>query len=102
MGNASKRRVVMAKLVAARWIEDRARPEHHLRVYYGPREIKNMPNLFRSFRDGKLKMGSIEPIPDLGIREEFDHVALWSTNKIALKHLAEWLEARGCETSGLW
>ena len=98
----SERRVVMAKLVAARWLEARARPEHRVKVFYGPREIKNASNLLRSFRDGKLKIGSIDPILDLGIREEFDHMVLWSSDKDALMRLAGWFEARGCETSGIW
>ena len=102
MAKASERRVVMAKLVAARWLENHARPEHHLTVYYGPREIRGLPGLLRSFRDAKLKVGSIDPIPDLGIREEFDHIVLWSSDKVALQQLATWFEERECETTGLW
>jgi hypothetical protein len=99
---ASESRVVMAKIVAGRWLDARTRDEHRLKVYYGPREIKNLPGLLRSFRDEKLKIGSIDPIPDLGIQEEFDSITIWSTDRVGLVHLREWFEERGCETSGIW
>ena len=99
---ASERRVVMAKMVAARWLEVNAHAEHRMKVYYGPREIKNLPGLLRSFRDAKLKIGSIEPIADLGMREEFDHIVLWSSKRAGLIQLREWFEERGCETTGIW
>jgi len=98
----SESRVVMAKVVAERWLNARTRDEHRLTVYYGPKEIKNLPGLLRSFRDAKLKIGSIDPIPDLGIQEEFDSITIWSSDRVGLVHLREWVEERGCETSGIW
>jgi hypothetical protein len=98
----SRRRVVLAKEVARRWIQSCLRPEYQLKVYYGAREIRKLPDLLRSFRDGKLKIGSVEPIPDLGIREEFDHVVAWSRHKEGLIKLRDWCEERGCETTGIW
>jgi len=95
-------RVVMAKLIAARWLESMVHPEYRMAVYYGPRDIKNLPNLLRSFRDGKLKVGSVDPIPDLGIREEFDHLVIWSSEREGLLKLQGWFEERECETSGIW
>jgi len=103
MGNkASERRVVMAKVVASRWLAARAHPEFRLKVYYGAREIKNATGLLRSFRDAKIKIGSVNPIPDLGIREEFDHFVIWSSDRSGLVQLREWFEERGCETTGIW
>jgi hypothetical protein len=103
MGNkASERRVVMAKMVAARWLAAHSHPEYRLKVFYGPKEIKNLPGLLRSFRDSKLRIGSVEPIPDLGIREEFDHFIIWSSNREGLIKLRQWFEERGCETTGIW
>jgi hypothetical protein len=65
----SERRVVMARNVAARWLVARAQPLHWLRVYYGARDIKNLPGLMRSFRDERVRLGSMPPIHDLVIRE---------------------------------
>lgn len=95
-------RVVMAKNVASRWLESRAHSMHYLRVLYGAREIKNLPGLLRSFRDERVRLGSCNPIPDLGIREEFDHSVIWSSDREGLVALSKWLEDRGCETSGIW
>ena len=92
----------MAKLVAKRWLKARAKAEFRLKVYAGAKEIRGLPNLLRSFRDGKLKIGSVEPIRDLGIQEEFDHFTIWSSDRGGLVALKEWFETRGCETSGVW
>lgn len=102
MDKPSERRVVMAHNVAARWLSARATPVHWLTVYYGPREIKNLPGLMRSFRDERVRLGSMQPIPDLGVREEFDHFVVWSSDRGGLIALSHWLETRGLETSGIW
>jgi len=99
---ASERRIVMAKSVAQRWLEARVRPEYRMKVYYGANEIRGLPALVRSFRDGKIKIGSIEPIRDLGVKEEFDHFVIWSSDRDGLIELKDWLETRGCETTGVW
>ena len=99
---ASKRRVVMARMVAERWLAAHTRPEYRLKVYYGTREIRNVTALLRSFRDEKLRIGTIEPITDLGIQEEFDHLVVWSSHREGLQQLQAWFEARGCETTGVW
>jgi len=100
---ASERRVVMAKKVACRWLESKVKDEHRLTVYAGgPHCIKNLPNLLRSFRDGKVAMGGVDPIPDLGIEEKFDSICVWSSDRTALITFKDWCEQRGLETSGLW
>jgi len=99
---ASIKRVVMAKVVAQQWLESTTRPEFRLQVYYGAREIRGLPALLRSFRDGKLKIGSVEPIQDLGVKEGFDSFTIWSSDREGLKQLQEWFEVRGCETTGVW
>ena len=99
---ALEHRVIMAKAVARRWLESRVHPEYRLKVYYGPREIRGLTALLRSFRDAKLKVGSIDPIPDLGIKEGFDHFVVWSSDRDGLMELRDWLEKRGCETTGVW
>jgi hypothetical protein len=99
---ASIKRVVMAKMIAQQWLERQTRPEYRLRVYYAAREIRGLPALLRSFRDGKLKMGSINPIPDLGVKEDFDSFTVWSSDREGLQELQKWFETRGCETTGVW
>jgi len=99
---ASEHKVVMAKRVASHWLAERLQPEYRLKVYQGAREIRGLPALLRSFRDGKLRIGSVEPIRDLGIQEEFDHFIVWSSDREGLMQLKDWVEARGCETTGIW
>ncbi len=73
-----------------------------MHIYYGAREFKNLPNLLRAFRDAKVKIASIDPIPDLGVREDFDAVEVWSSDRAAINTLQKWAEARGFDTSGVW
>ena len=102
----SKHRVVMARRLAARWLKERAKPEYRMRVLSvgAARERKALPNLLRSFRDDKIKLGgeALDPIPDLGVREGFDEFVVWTSDRNALMKLAAWLEAKGYETSGIW
>ncbi|MDB4278176.1 hypothetical protein N9917_01100 [Deltaproteobacteria bacterium] len=96
------RRVVMAKDVAASWLEKRAKAEYRLTVYYGAREVRNLPGLVRSLRDNRLKMAGVSPLPDLGIAEAFDSFTVWSQDRVALITLKDWFEKRDIETSGVW
>lgn len=96
------RRVVMARDVARRWVSRVAQAEYRIRVLYGAREYKNLPNLLRAFRDGKVAMKGLGTIPDLGIKEDFDALELWSSNYDAILRLGTWFEARGFETTGVW
>ena len=98
----SVHRVAMAKRVAAVWLEERSTPHHRLTVYRGHgRESRNLPGLFRAFRDGRMKLGKAAPIRDLGIKPEFDHVVLWSKDAQGLQALDEVLRGMGLETSGV-
>jgi hypothetical protein len=96
------RRVVMAKSVAASWLEKRAKAEYRLTIYYGAREVRNLPGLIRSLRDSRLRMAGVDPLPDLGIAEAFDSFTVWSKNREALITLNNWFEKRDIETSGVW
>jgi len=97
-----ERRVIMAKTVASRWLENRVREEHRLTILGCAKAVNNLPNLLRSFRDGKVAMAGVEPLPDLGLQEEFDAISLWSSDRTALISLKDWCEKRGLETSGIW
>lgn len=99
----SERRVVLAKTVAQRWLENRVRPEYRFQVFRSAScDIKKLPSLLRSFRDQKIKIAGVSPLPDLGIQEEFDTISLWSSNREALLQLKNWFEERGLETTGMW
>jgi hypothetical protein len=93
----------MAKALAKRWVEENAHPEFRLKVYRSAaKELKNLPGLLRSFRDGKLKIAGIDPIEDLGIQPGFDHLIVWSSDRESLVRLDEWFHKSGCETTGVW
>lgn len=98
----SEKRVVMAKRVAARWLAQKAKAEYRFSVLMGQREIRNLPNLLRSLRDGKVAMAGVPTIADLGVAEHFDKVTMWSNDREAMLKLANWFERRGFDTTGVW
>lgn len=98
----SEKRVVMVKRVARQWIRRAASAEYRFQVLLGAREIKNLPSLLRSLRDGKVAMEGVPNIRDLGVREAFDSISVWSRDREALIKLQDWFEKRGYETTGVW
>lgn len=104
MTKPSAKRVVMTKKVARQWLESQTRPEYRFRVF-NP-NAKDYPSVLRSFRDGKLKMGSgeeaVSPLPDLGVSEDFEGFHVWSSDREALRTLERWFTKRGLETNWIW
>ena len=98
---AKEKRIVMAKEVARKWLRKRAKVECRFTVY-STGKVRNLPNLLKSFRDAKVTIKDVPKIPDLGIKEKFDAVELWSSDRVSLLKLKDWLEKRGLETSGIW
>jgi hypothetical protein len=96
------RMVDMVKRVASRWIESNVREEYRIVVYQSPNPLKNLPNTLKSFRDGRAKLGSVPPIPDLGIKVGFGSLEVWSSSRDGLIELDAWFQKHGCETSGIW
>jgi len=94
------RRVVMSRKIARQWLLKQAKPEYRFRVF-NP-NAKDYPSVLRSFRDGKLKMGSVAPLPDLGVKEDFEGFYVWSSDMTALKTLQQWFAKRGLETTWIW
>lgn len=92
----------MAKKLAAKWLEAHATPEYRATIYYMGKDGKNVPNVLRSFRDARLKIGTVEPIPDLGVAEHFDGVEVWSADRDKLVLLCAWFDQHGYESSGVW
>lgn len=102
MPKDSERRVVVTRRVAQRWLRRVAAPEYRFEILYGAKDFKNLPNLLRTFRDGKVSLG-VPTIPDLGIKEaSLDSVSVWSKDRDALITLQNWFEKRGFETTGIW
>lgn len=102
MQERTKKRVVMVKRVASSWVARKVQAEHRFSVFLGSKEIRNLPNLLRSFRDGKVVLSGVPPFSEFGISEEGDRISLWSSNREAMKSLMEWFEVRGFETTGVW
>jgi len=103
MGQPSERRIVMAKLVARKWLTKNANVEYRLTAYNSdPRLMKALPSLLRSFRDGRTKLGTSQAISDLGIKDNGDSVSVWSSDADKLASLQGWLEKHGYDTTGVW
>jgi hypothetical protein len=101
MAKKSERRIVVVKKVARRFLEGEAKAEFRLKVYHG-HEIKNLAGLLRSFRDGKIVMAGVMPLPDLGLKEAADSIEFWSGNRESLLSLEKWFTKRNYLTTGLW
>jgi hypothetical protein len=97
----SERRVIMARKVAENWLTTRARAEYRVRVYHNS-DCSSYVNLLRGFRDAKVKIANVDPIPDLGIRMETSGFTVWSSDQNSLKTLKMFLESKGMETSWIW
>jgi len=95
------RRVVLARAIAARYLTEVSRPEYRLSILTGSDERVHVPSMLAGLRDGRLKFGSVDAPVDIGIREEFDSVAVWSPDADTLRKIAAWFESRGFETSGV-
>ena len=99
----STHRVAMAKRLAKKWVVSHSAPEYRLTIFRGSCSPSlNLPNLLRSFRDGKIRVAFAHPIADLGIRPEFDHVVVRSKDFDALTVLDEAVQKLGCDTSGVY
>jgi hypothetical protein len=93
--------VLMTRRVAARWLTKMAKPQYRIRVLFGSREIRNLPSLLDSLRDGKIAMQGVPSVPDLGINTDFDGIDLWSSQPEGIVALQQWFEKRGFETTGM-
>ena len=102
MSQENEKRVVMARRVARKWVRRLATAEYRFSVLYGVRDHRYIAGLLRSQRDGKISMESVPTVADLGIRENFDSLTLWSADRTAMLALQGWFEKRGFETTGVW
>jgi len=97
----SERRVIMAKKVAADWLANNASAEYRFRVYHNA-DAGVFVNLLRGFRDNRVKLAGVDPIPDLGLKNEVSGFTIWSSDWSALQSLKTFLEKRGMDTSWIW
>ena len=97
-----EKRVLMAKKVAERWLRAVMYPEYRFQVLYGSKDFRNMTSMMHSFRDGRVAMQGVPRVADLGVKDSFDGLELWSKDHDGLVALQTWFEKRGFETSGIW
>ena len=83
----------MSKSVARQWLLKKAKPEYRFRVF-NPL-AKDYPSVLRSFRDGKLKLGSVEPLPDLGVKEDYRTAKMPPVNTSLLDGELAWRQHDG-------
>lgn len=93
----------MAKDIAKQWLRKRVSDEYRLKIYSTQTvDFQPLPGLLKSLREGKVKLGSVTQIKDLGVDVGFDYISIWSSERETLIELKDWLEKRGFETSGVW
>ena len=97
-----EKRVMMTKRVAERWLKAVMYPEYRFKVLYGSKDFRNMASLMHSFRDGRIAMQDVPRVADLGVKDGFDGLELWSKDHDGLLSLQAWYEKRGFETTGIW
>ena len=95
-----KKRIIMVRKVAAKWLLTNGNLEFRIRIYNPIR--RDYPSLLRSFRDKKIKLAKTDPIPDLGVSEKSDGFEIWSSDVKSLRTLKEYFEKRGMDTSWIW
>ena len=103
MDKPSEKIVIMAKDIAKQWLRKRVTDEYRLKIYSTQTvDFQPLPGLLKSLREGKVKLGSVTQIKDLGVDVGFDYISIWSSERETLIELKDWLEKRGFETSGVW
>ena len=101
-----KKRIVMAKEVAERWLSEASTPMYRMTVYEtgASKPVKMLSGLLRSFRDGRLVLAGVGTINDLGVSDgdSVGSITIWTSNHAALVALDEWLAKHNYNTTGIW
>lgn len=100
--SAPEKRIVMAKVLAERWLREHASPEYRLTAYCAGDEITRVAGMLRAFRNGKMRLASVSLDGNLGMNVGFDHVTVWGSSRKMLAGLDKWFLDRGHETTGVW
>lgn len=99
--NDVERRIVVPRSVARRWVARVAHAEYRFQVFI-VQDVRNISGLLRSFRDKKASMEGVPEIPDLGVKDHFETIEVWSSDHDAIVKLNDWFENRNFETTGVW
>lgn len=106
MSKPCKKRIVMARQVAQRWLKESSQPMYRMTVYEtcSSKPVRMLSGLLRSFRDSRIVMAGVGSIPDLGVSDgdSAGSITLWSSNHAALLTLDTWLSKHGYNTTGIW
>lgn len=94
-------KIIMMYDVASEWVTKNSCPEYRVTIFVG-HDKKKMISLLKSFRDGRISLGGIDPLNDLGITEASETITVWSADRVALKQVVDWFESRGFESTGIW
>jgi len=97
-----EKKVLMTRRVAERWLRAVMYPEYRFKVLYSGKDFHNMVGMMHSFRDGKIAVSGVPQIADLGVKDGFDGLEVWSKDHDGLVALQGWFEKRGFETTGIW
>ena len=108
----SEHRVLIPKDVARRYLFNSARPEYRFSVIcFDVKTARFQSWLLKKFRSAEMvgrsspslvKLGTVEPILDLGVDVRGDTLSVWSSNRKGLLALKDCYENSGFETTGIW
>lgn len=109
--SSSTVRIVIAKAVAARWLQGLTRSEFRFSIFGFANQVKakKFASSLRAIRDRQQRRDAsvdhiihIPAIVDLGVRERGDSVEVWSSNVDGLRKLAKWADSVGLSTDFIW
>ncbi len=104
-------RVLISKDVARKYIFQCASPEYRFNVICFDEKTARLQSwLLKKFRSAEArdrtqvfgKLGTLDPIQDLGVSVHNDTLSVWSCNRKGLLELKDHFENSGFETSGIW
>ena len=100
---------MLAKEVAARWLQSLSRSEYRFSIFGFQNQVKarKFASSLRSLRDrpqreASVREGYLSKIADLGVKEHGDIVEVWSSDVEGLRKLAKWAESVGLNTDFIW
>ncbi len=97
------RRILMAKKLARKWLEENSSAEYRLTIYENvERGGINLPSILRSLRTKRSRWASVGPIPDLTVKVGFDFVVVRSSDESSIVQLDGFLRSQGYETFGVF
>lgn len=99
---STEKRVIMAREVARKWLEQNSFAEYRFRVLLNGGDASSYVGLLKGHRDGRLALSKVASLPDLGVLEEVGSLTVWSSNKQGMLSLRRYFTRRGMDTSWIW